>query len=272
MYDDDGMLWSQDWIEPAAGYTVESGIKRNTYQQTLNAPGNPSAYKFHDVVGNTNFKGRWSWKLADNFDNNDEKCYEWYAKQPSENYLDRIRAHIASDCPCLLEQMDFDRRFRRSPKISNMICYEQRATYVFYRTSISFHTRCCYDQELHTLINNMDPELGLATQKHLSLSYSWSRIFFSGVYRRLSRSEAVADDAKALEYCCQKSSLCHLYTQKRPVPTCSLYEPPRMGKYISLPYRLKYTIIQTDKFSLSLLSSVLTDPLPRIHDQSKLMK
>ena len=228
------MLWSQNWIRPRIGYTIQNGINRNTYQQTLNAPGSPSTYKFHDVIGNTNFKGRWSWKLADNFDNNAAKCYEWYAKQPNENYLDVIRKQSASDCPCLYWQIIFDRRFRLSSINSNMICYKQRATWFFFGTSISYHTSCCYDERNRFLINDVDPQLGLATQKHLSLSYSWVLIRFSGYYRRLSRRQAVTDDAKAFEYCCQKSTLCNLYTQKRPVPTCSLYVPPIMGRYISL--------------------------------------
>ena len=229
VYDDDGMLWSQDWIKPRIGYTIQPGIKRETYQQILNGIGYPSTYKFHDVVGNTNFKGRWSWKLADNLDNNAAKCYDWYAKQPSENYLSVVRSHSPSDCPCLYWQIIFDRRFRFSSFSSNMICYKQRATWFFFGTSISFHTGCCYDRINRFLINDIDPSIGLATQKHLSLSYSWFLIRFSGYYRRLSRSQAVTDDTKAFEYCCQKSPLCNLYAEKRPVPTCSRYVPPIMG-------------------------------------------
>ena len=231
VYEDNGMLWSQNWIRPRFGYTFENGINQTTYQQTLNVPGSHSAYKFHDAIGNTHFKGRWSWKLADNFDNNAAKCYDWYAKQPNENYLDRIRRQSASDCPCLLKQMKFDRRFRLSSSDSNMICYTQRSTWIFAGTSISYHTSCCYDPGSKFLINDVDPRLGLATQKHLSLSYLWVLISFSGSFRQQSRREAEIDDAKALEYCCQKSSLCNLYAQKRPVPTCTLYVPPVMGKY-----------------------------------------
>ena len=232
VYDDDGMLWSQDWIKPRIGYTAGLGNNRNTYQDILNGIGRPSTYKFHDVVGNTNFKGRWSWKLADNIDNNAAKCYEWYAKQPSETYLSIIRSHSASDCPCLYWQIIFDRRFRFSSLSSNMICYKQRATWVFAGTSISFHTSCCYDPRNWFLINYIDPDAGIATQKHLSLSYKWDDILRSGYYRRLSRSQAVTDDTKAFDYCCQRSPLCNLYEEKRPVPTCSRYVPPIMGMHV----------------------------------------
>ena len=223
------MLWKQDWIRPRLGYTYVGQTKRETFQRILNGFDSPSAYNFQDVVGNTNFKGRWSWKLGDNLDNNAAKCYEWYAKQPSELYLSVIRSHSPSDCPCLFWQIRFDRRFRFSSFHSNMICFKQRATWFFFGTSISFHTSCCYSLRDAFLINDLDPSIGLATQKHLSLSYSWFFIRFFGFLRRASRRQAVTDDTNAFRYCCQKSALCNLYLEKRPVPTCLLYVPPIMG-------------------------------------------
>ena len=223
------MLWKQNWIRPRVGYTYLNQNERVDFQQILNRDGYPSAYKFHDVIGNTNFKGRWSWKLGDNVDNNAAKCYEWHAKQTSELYVTVIRTHSPSDCPCLYWQIIFDRRFRFSSFGSNMICFTQRATWFFFGTSISFHTSCCYDLQDRFLINDIDPSVGLATQKHLSLSYSWFFILFSGRSRRRSREQSVADDANAFRYCCQRSALCNLYLEKRPVPTCLFYVPPIMG-------------------------------------------
>ena len=234
------MHWNQNWIKPRIGYTLDKGNQRETFQLVLNRAGNPSTFNFHDYVGNTNYKGRWSWKLADNLDNNAAKCYEWYGKQPNDNYMNAIKRHSASDCPCLYWQVILDRRFRFSSIDSNMICYNQRATWFFIGTSVSYHTSCCYSRQDWFLINDINPDIGLATQKHLSLSYSWYLIRFFGFYRRLSRSTAVTDDTKAFDYCCQKSSLCNLYTEMRPVPTCSLYVPPIMGLY-SLLKHLKFS-------------------------------
>ena len=226
------MLWQQDWIRPRLGYTYKREAKRETEELILNGFGQPSAYKFHNVLGNTNFKGRWSWKLAEKLDNNGAKCYEWYAKQPSETFINIIRRHSPSDCPCLYWQVIFDRRFRFSSFDSNMICYKQRATWFFFFTSLSFHTSCCYDRRNLFLVRDLDPSTGVATQKHLSLSYSWFLIRFFGYYRFISRRQAVIDDAKAFEYCCQSTALCNLYEEKRPVPTCSLYVPPIMGMFL----------------------------------------
>ena len=229
VYDDDGMLWKQEWIRPRIGYTLEREGKRASYQQILNGLGNPSAYKFHDVVGNTNFRGRWSWKVGENVDNKGARCYEWYAKQPSEDVINIIKTHSPSDCPCLYRQIIFDRRFRFSSSDSNMICFKQSATWPIVPTSVSFHTSCCYEQENRFLIRDLDPSIGLATQKHLSLSYSWFRIRFSGDSRLISRRQVLIDDAEAFGYCCRSSSLCRLYEEKRPVPACLLYIPPVMG-------------------------------------------
>ena len=227
------MLWTQSWHRPRVGYSRINGISRETHQTRLNYIGHPKAYNFHDVVGNTNFKGRWSWKLADNVDNNaDGKCYDWYAQQPGDIYLNTMRWHGPSDCPCLYWQVIFDRRYRYSSYDYTMICYEQRRTWGFDGTSISFHTRCCYERRNRFLINYLDLGLGLATQRHISSSYSWYHIFRFGYYRRLSRRNAATNDAIGYEYCCRRSPLCNLYEEKRPIPTCSRYVPPVIGTYI----------------------------------------
>ena len=227
------MLWTQSWHRPRVGYSRINGIEREIHQQILNGFGQPRAYNFHDVVGNTNFKGRWSWKLADHSDNNaDGKCYDWYAQQPRNTYLNVMRRHGPSDCPCLLWQMFFDRRYRYSSHDYTMICYEQRTTWLFLFTSISFHTRCCYEWRNLFLINYIDPYIGMATQRHITLSYPWYYIFYSGYFRRLSRIKALADDSKAYDYCCLKSPLCALFEEKRPIPTCSYYVPPVIGTYV----------------------------------------
>ena len=226
------MLWSQDWIKPRLGYSRTSGIQRDIYSLTLNAPGKPSTYKFHDVVGNTKYKGRWSWKLAGDVNNNDAKCYDWYNSQPSTSVTNLIRNHGRSDCPCLLAQVLFDRRYRFSSFKSNSICYKQRATWFFIGSSISYHTTCCYSLVDRFLINDIDPEVGILTQKFITQKYNWISLLFSSRIRRISRRQSVIDDTTAFGYCCQQSSLCHLYAEKRPVPTCRRYLPPIMCKPI----------------------------------------
>ena len=255
IYDDGGMLWEQNWIRTRVGYSLTREGRRERFEQILNRYGYPSAYKFDDIVGNTNFKGRWSWKLSEKVINNGAECREWYEKQPSKDYIEIIRNHGPSDCPCLYWQVIFDRRFRFSSYDSSMICYKQRATLFFLFTSLSFHTSCCYDRRNLFLVRDLDPSIGVATQKHLSLSYSWLLIRFFGYYRFISRRQAVIDDAKAFYYCCYSSSLCHLYIEKRPVPTCSRYIPPIMGMLTS--FYPVFHFLLTSHYALSVSSIFL---------------
>ena len=231
------MLWSQQWIRPKYGYAYPTVNGRALKSETLNGPGNPSTYRFDSVIGNTNYKGRWSWKVAENLDNNAAQCYNWYNKQPSEGYISVIRNHARTDCPCLWIQARFDRRFRRSSSSSSMVCYQDRATFFFIGTFVSFYTKCCYDRRDGSLINDVNnAEMGTNTQKHITQAYNWFNVLFSRSIRRSARRQALQDDERAFEYCCQRTSLCNLYLEKRPVPTCSLYTPPIMGTFKLLEF------------------------------------
>ena len=236
VYDDEGMLWTESWIRPRFGYSVNWEGTRNVNQQILNGYGYLGylgAYRFDSYVGNTNFKGRWIWKIGEKV-NYAAKCYEWYWKQPSWYYLWIMRYHSPSDCPCTFWQAIFDRRFIFSSYRPNMYCFKQRATWFFYWSSVSFHTTCCYDSRWLFLISWLYPSMGLATQRHVSRSYPWYYIAYYSYYRSYSRWQAVVDDTKAFEYCCQLSPLCHLYYEKRPVPRCWYYIPPWWGM-VSFP-------------------------------------
>ena len=224
------MTWSQDWINPQFGYTRNVASNRDTFKMELNSVGFPNTYGFDAITGNTNHPGRWSWKLADNLDNNDAICYAWYSKQPSALYINAIKTNTRSDCPCLYAQAILDRRLRFSSSTTSMVCFSQRNTFTFIGTSVSFHTACCYSRFDLSLINTLIPELGIATQMHISQQFSWFLILASRYHRQVSRSQAVIDDKNAFNSCCEQSSLCYLYTEKRPVPTCSRYVPPIMGE------------------------------------------
>ena len=224
------MTWSQDWINPQLGYTRNVASNRDTFKMKLNSVGFPNTYGFDAITGNTNHPGRWSWKLADNLDNNDAICYAWYSKQPSALYINAIKTNTRSDCPCLYAQAILDRRLRFSSSTTSMVCFSQRNTFTFIGTSVSFHTACCYSRFDLSLINTLIPELGIATQMHISQQFSWFLILASRYHRQVSRSQAVIDDKNAFSSCCEQSSLCYLYTEKRPVPTCSRYVPPIMGE------------------------------------------
>ena len=72
VYEDGGMLWENLEKNPVQGYAISMTERRAIYKRILSNSGNQTAYRFDAVVGNTGFKGRWSWRLGEQFDNNSE--------------------------------------------------------------------------------------------------------------------------------------------------------------------------------------------------------
>lgn len=228
------MLWSQNWHYVQFGYSLSN--EKYFLKRRLNTARNPDAYRFDAIYGNTGRQGRWMWKLANKTDNEAAKCYEWYDRQPSASFMNIIRNHGPSDCPCSLSQISSDRRYRVSSIIDgNILCYKQRVTWFTY-SSISFHTTCCYERDDGSLSNVITPESGPTTQRYITTKYRWWRILYYWWVRAESRVKAVADDKKAFEFCCAKSPLCHLYEDKRPIPDCSRYTPPVLGSFYFIQY------------------------------------
>ena len=229
IYDDEGMLWNQNWLQPHVGYGISNG--QDVQIKKLNTAGESKAYRYDAVYGNTGRQGRWIYKLAEGIDNNAAKCVEWYEKQPSRNLINAMRSFRRSDCPCVIGQVMLDRRFRLSEFKADMICYKQRMTWIWSST-VSAHTSCCYRLSDSSLVTEIEPDLGPTTQMFVTQKYNWITLLFFPSIRRQSRRIAVQDDTEAFGFCCQKSSsqYCDLYQEKRPIPTCSRYRPPPSSK------------------------------------------
>ena len=66
------MLWKNLRYYPILGYAINTIKGRKIFERILNNAGNQTAYRFDAVVGNTGFKGRWSWKIGEQLDKNPE--------------------------------------------------------------------------------------------------------------------------------------------------------------------------------------------------------
>ena len=65
VYQDGEMLWKTSGKKPRVGYSIQTtNGRKDEFELILNGNGSLSAYKFDEVIGNTNAKGRWSWKLS----------------------------------------------------------------------------------------------------------------------------------------------------------------------------------------------------------------
>ena len=214
-------------IRPVIGYHLSSG--HFMLYRRLNTQNQPRAYKFDSVIGSAGKPGMWIWKLADGLENDAARCFYWYKKQPSTYFMNIIKFHTWSDCPCTVNQVLLDSRFQFSNSTSDATCYRGRTLWFFRSRPFNFFTTCCYSNALQSLINDIDPAKGPLTQKHISQKYSWYQLWRSFSVRTKSRLEAIQDSRTAFEQCCRKSSQCNLYMEKRPVPTCSRYRPPSRG-------------------------------------------
>ena len=68
VYQDGEVVWTNIYYVPALGYAISMRERIAIYNQRLRNSGNPQANNFDAVVGNTGFKGRWSWRLGEQFD------------------------------------------------------------------------------------------------------------------------------------------------------------------------------------------------------------
>ena len=202
-------------------------------------------FAFDAVIGNTNKKGQWIFKLATNLDNNAAECYAWYRKQPSQPV---VNSFITSDsnCPCSRTQIFRDSRFRRAERLNfngkRLRCWNLRRLQIYAGTSISYFSKCCYDPEDGALVTEIDPDSGIpTTQNYVNTGYPSSVLKMRGWFGRLFRGIAVdgalSADRTAFTYCCVNSQLCHLYEEKRTIPNCQAveggaggYSPPRLCK------------------------------------------
>lgn len=227
IYQDNEMLWNDFWVRPKFGYHFSPG--HYILHRQLNTQNQPSTYRFGTVTGNTGKAGMWMWKLADVKVNQAANCFRWYIRQPSQMYMRFIRIVAPSDCPCTINQATLDTRFQLYQSTSSVVCYQGRNLWFFSSQQIQFFTVCCYSRKFRFLINSIDSTLEPSTLKHIAQKYSVDRLRANFELRILSRKEAIEDSRTALKSCCHDSSLCNLYLEKRPVPTCARYRPPSRG-------------------------------------------
>ncbi len=225
------MLWSDNWIRPRVGYATSKAAV--LYQNKLNTGGDKS-FRFDAVVGNTGYRGRYLWKLADNMDNNAAQCYEWYYKQPLASVLDYIKRFGPSQCPRRRGQARRDQGFRFYKSGPNGACYVGRATFSIVYSSYSFFVICCYDYQRGALIRENNPSSReLSTHTYISTAYPWYMLY-NRYYRNLARYNAFDYDNLAFDHCCLKSSLCNLFEEKRPMMIYGSYVPPSLGMSIGI--------------------------------------
>ena len=205
LYDDQGMNWWKRYknVRPRAGYS--NGSSEYTY--TLPNSYTKTMLHIDSATGNYGRKGRWIFKLNDpsiNVTNHVHQCQVWYFNEPSPAiYLHALRRR---PCPCSSFQAIRDWRFLFNGRT---FCARSRFSGLAINGQRVYQS-CCYSKR--------GPSFGSLLTRHTA-----GRSFtFLNYHYQLQSNQALID-------CCIKSSLCHLYTIKRPINNCRGYVPPRWG-------------------------------------------
>ncbi|RDD42220.1 Mucin-like protein, partial [Trichoplax sp. H2] len=211
-YEDKGMNWWKKYkiIKPQAGYTNGS----IHYTHELPNSFTKQLLRIDSMVGNYGKLGQWMFRIDDpsvKHINYFERCQVWYSNEPSPSiYLDALRRR---PCPCSAIQAIRDRRYR-----FNFYTFCARSR--FSRRASNgerVYQRCCYSslrRSFGSLITN----------------------YPSGSSFIFKNNDLQAKSKTAFTACCEKSSLCTLYSRKRPINKCSGYRPPGRGWFWGDPH------------------------------------
>ena len=160
--------------------------------------------------GNTNRHGVWFFRLDNSsvLDLPAKKCYTWIRQQGV------ISAPELRPCPCTFNQAVADKRFYvdYGQKIAGRSSLTICAYSLPYLVS-RWVQQCCY-----TELPGVGRVLTLGQREAGSP-------FLLGV-----NNLPLISDVEAHHYCCNSSSLCGLYYQRRPSDDCSEYNSRRSGK------------------------------------------
>ena len=212
IYKDKGMNWWKRYKFTKA----QAGYSNGTLQYSYELPNsfNSQILRIDSAIGNYGRKGRWLYRIDDssiNQINYYSNCQAWFASEPSPSiYLDAIRR---LPCPCSIFQAIRDRRFRLN---IFTFCAQSR----FSRRAnngLRVRQQCCYSSRRRSFGS-------------LLTSYPFGRSFSFTTASQQVKNE------QALTSCCMKSSLCTLYSAKRPINRCVGYRPPRRAWFWGDPH------------------------------------
>ncbi|XP_022108947.1 uncharacterized protein LOC110989112 isoform X1 [Acanthaster planci] len=218
------------------------------------------------IVGNSGQRGRWVFQLdshSKEFVNPRLSCHNWYSRQAPYPIFDVYYPPFADTCPCSLRMAWFDWRFRSTwwhryyiPRgdvwdyfqDSSVVCYVR-----FYQAPGTPGPQCCYKRSTGDLLYDVrNPQVATVFER---FPFSW--IFYTpDVFQQWYE-----EDVLSRYHCCEKSTLCHLYTEWRPLMTCSHYLPAFWGWFWGDPHvrtldGLDYTFNGLGEYTMVLIEDL----------------
>ncbi|XP_038046073.1 mucin-like protein [Patiria miniata] len=254
-YDPCGMNWDTSFLpnkNVIQGYT--SGVFGETVYVDIPEE---SQFRPGGIVGNTGKAGRWVYQLdslPDGFVNPRLSCHNWYHRQEPYPLFAIHYPPLADTCPCSLWNARFDWRYTEAsqsvvlPDDGNSypaVCYVR-----LFQVSWIPGPLCCYNLVGRDLVYDVRS----ARVASVFERYPLGPIFYTADSFDLWKSEEVLPRY----YCCQKSTLCHLYRTWRPLMTCGWYRPPAWmwgwgDPHVVTLDELEYSFNGLGEYTLSLI-------------------
>ncbi|XP_038046270.1 uncharacterized protein LOC119720607 [Patiria miniata] len=255
-YDPCGMNWDAKLL---LNKNVIQGFTSGVFGETVyvDIP-DESRFRPGGIVGNTGKTGRWVYRLdslPDGFVNPRLSCHNWYHRQEPYPLFAIHYPPFADTCPCSLWNARFDWRYTevsRSvvlPADGNSgypaVCYVR-----LFQVSWIPGPRCCYNLFSRDLVYDVRS----ARVASVFERYPLGPIFYRANSFDLWKNE----DVLPRYYCCEKSTLCHLYRRWRPLMTCRWYRPPAWVWGFGDPHvvtldGLEYTFNGLGEYTLALI-------------------
>ncbi|XP_022094198.1 uncharacterized protein LOC110981168 isoform X22 [Acanthaster planci] len=262
-YDPCNMNWDTAFLpnkNVILGYTCGMS-KESVY---LDVPKN-SLFRPGSIVGNSGQKGRWVFQLdnhLDDFVNPRLSCRNWHSRQAPYPIFEVYYPPFANTCPCSLIMAWFDWRFLWMwhdyyiPQGEVWEYFQDSSVVCFVRLFQAPGTpgpQCCYKQSTGDLLYDIrNPKVASVFER-----FPFSPIFYTpDVFQKWYDEEVLSR-----YYCCEKSTLCHLYTETRPLMSCSRYVPTFWGWFWGDPHvktldGLDYTFNGLGEYTLVLIEDV----------------
>ncbi|XP_038063643.1 uncharacterized protein LOC119734296 isoform X2 [Patiria miniata] len=224
-YDPCGTNWDFSFLlnkNVIQGFTCGTPDADPVY--VVNVPGE-SLYHPGTTKGNVGQAGRWVFRLntpRPDFVNPRQQCHNWHSRQPPYHSLGIYLDAFADTCPCSLVNARLDWRYIPIPAYNlppelrsdfPAVCYVR-----LYQSPGAPGPQCCYNTFTGDLLYDVrSPRVASVLER-----FPFSPIFYTDDWYQ----QWLDEEVWPRYYCCEQSTLCHLYKQWRPLMDCKAYVPP----------------------------------------------
>ena len=263
-------------------YMVQMGVRTENYHFSWNpGDDSDKKYAFDSKSSNTTENGEWIFKISDGLASPAALRFSTWQRESPLSYVIRnsARKRDVYDCPCSLRQLYVDSRYKiedvdlwnkircrlslgddrsscelnkKSEYLPDLCAYHKTMTVQSYGLSKPYEfaavvTRCCYSSSRGNLIRKRSEKDSPLTQ-WLVTNASSSQLVetedkVAQSYTNVVFSTALQGDTQVFQDACISTTwACDLYYERRPIPNCNSYSPPKQG-WLYLDFCLRNVLV-----------------------------